>query len=49
MKLRECFVHDNTDSVIEDAFSKDYGVEMWVDLVLIEDGEDSDGVRRGQG
>ena len=49
MELGECFVHDDTDGVIEDALPEYYGVEMRVDLILLEDRENSDGVRGGQG
>ena len=33
-------VHDDTDSVVQQTLSKDDGVQLRVDLVLVKDGED---------
>ena len=38
-------VHNDTNGIIEQALSKDNGVKLWVDFVLVEDGEDRDRVR----
>lgn len=40
-------VHDNTDSIIEQRLAEDDGVELGVDLVLIEYREDGDWVCSG--
>ena len=41
--------HDDGDCVVEDRFAKDDRVQLWVDVELVKDGEDRDGVGRRQG
>ena len=36
---------DNRDGIVEDRLAKDDGVQLRVDLVRVEDGEDGDGIR----
>lgn len=47
--LSHLLVHDDADCVVEDTLPKDDRVQFWVDLVGIEDGEDSDRVGGRQG
>jgi hypothetical protein len=42
-------VHDDTNGIVEQTLAKDNGVQFGIDLVLIEDGEDGDGICGGQG
>lgn len=32
-------IHDDTNSVIDQTFAKDDSIELWVDLVLLKDGQ----------
>lgn len=48
VEFGECLVHDDTDSIIQDALTENDRVEMGVDFVLREDGKDCDWVRRGE-
>ena len=41
-------VEDDGDCVVEEGLSKDDGVELWVDLVRVEDRDDRHRVRRRQ-
>lgn len=41
-------VHDDTDGIVQQTFSEDDGVQLRVDLVLIEDSEDCDWVGGGK-
>lgn len=41
-------VHDDTDGVVQQALSEDDRVQLGVNFVLIEDGEDGDRVGGGQ-
>ena len=45
----DVLVHDDRDCIVQDALAKDDRVELWVDLVLIEYGQDRHGVRGRQG
>ena len=38
-------VHDDTDRVVQQTLAQDNGVQLWVHLVLIENGEDGHWVR----
>ena len=49
MRRGDLLVHDDTDRIVQQAFTKDDVVELWVDLVLVEDSEDRDRIRRGKG
>lgn len=37
---RHSLVHNDTDCIVEKTFTKDDGVQLGVNLVLIEDGQD---------
>lgn len=39
-------VHNDTDSIVEQTLAKDDGVELRINLVLVENGEDGNGIRR---
>ena len=40
-------VHDDTNRIVEQALSEDDGVQLWVDLILIEYGQYGDRIRCG--
>lgn len=47
-KARQCVKHDNGYSIVQDALAKHNTVQLGVDLVGVEDGEDSHWVSRTQ-
>lgn len=40
--------NDNSNSIVENGFSEDDRVELWVDFVRVEDCQDSDRICRRQ-
>lgn len=42
-------IHNDTDSIVQQTLTKDDGVQLGIDLVLIEDGQNGNGVRGRQG
>lgn len=49
MVLNHLLVHDDTDSIVQQTFSKDDGVEFGIHFVLVEDSKDRDWVGGGEG
>ena len=47
-ELGEGLVHDDSDRINQNALVEDDAVELWIDPVLLGDGQDLDGVRRAQ-
>lgn len=45
---RHLLVQNNTDSIVDEALAEDDRVELWIDLVRVEDGQDRNGVGRRQ-
>lgn len=45
MKTAQSFVHNDTYGIVQQTLPKDDSVQFRVDLVLIENGKNSDGVR----